>query len=129
MLFDPLAPQFVRVAFPMSLFFAVVWGLMFKDMLENEVTFWNANRETQTAVDYRKPRIFFTYAITSLLLVIFSIYSFIFLGFPFNLGAAISIVMVAFPAILIWVQLGSLLRELVEGGSKALDIDAPLDEQ
>ncbi len=124
MLFDPLAPQFVRVAFPMSLFFAVAWGLMFKDMLEHEVALWNTNRKTQETVEYRQPRIFFTYAVTSLLLVVFSIYSFVAIGFPLNIGVPVSVVMVAFPAILIWVQLGSLLRELVQGGSKALEIDA-----
>ena len=122
--FDPFAPQFVRVAFPMSLFFAFAWGLMFKDMLVHEVARWNANRKTQESVEYRRPRIFFTYAVTSLLLVVFSIYSFVAIGFPLSYGVPISVVMVAFPAILIWVQLGSLLRELVQGGSKALEIDA-----
>ena len=124
MSFDPMAPQFVRVAFPMSLFFAVAWGLMFKDMLEHEVDRWNANRKTQETVEYRQPRIFFTYTVTCVLLVVFSVYSFLALGFPLNMSVPFSFVMVAFPSILVWVQLGSLLRELVQGGSKALEIDA-----
>ncbi|WP_017325593.1 hypothetical protein [Synechococcus sp. PCC 7336] len=121
---DLLSDRAINTAIPMTLFFAIAWGLMFKDMLEYEVQRWDANRETQDRVEYNQPRIFFTYAVTCLLLLAFSIYCLLAIGFPANIASGIAASMVGFTGILIWVQLGALLKELVEGGSEALQIDA-----
>ena len=121
--FDPAIQRAVNTGVAMALFFAIAWGLMFKDMLEYEVNRWNKNRKTQATVEIYQPSILFTYAITCLLTVVFSVYSFLAFGFPLKLAGIFSLIMVLVPAILIWVQLGSLLQELVVGGSQAIEID------
>ena len=103
--------------------FAVIWGLIFKDMLEYQLTFWNENRNSQKQINYQKPQIVVAYLGTTFL-------TFICMGAglsTFQLGNLIAYILgaiVVFPtALFIWLQLGSMLILLAEGGSAAISIE------
>ncbi|MEC4986538.1 MAG: hypothetical protein SAJ37_16720 [Oscillatoria sp. PMC 1068.18] len=107
-----------------SCFFAIANGLIFKDMLEYQVTQWYTNRKQQDRIFYQKPGIVFTYVNITTFLFIFVGASLSVFGF-FDLLAYSTAAVVVFPtALLIWLQLGSMLKLLVSGGSEAIDIDS-----
>lgn len=107
-----------------SNFVAIAFGFIFKDMLEYQVGKWNINRLTQAQINYKTPGILVAYLGLSISLFIFSgaslsVFCQIY-WIAYGLGA-----IAVFPvALLIWVQLGSMLALLVEGGSQAVDIDS-----
>ncbi|NEP42259.1 MAG: hypothetical protein F6K35_24785 [Okeania sp. SIO2H7] len=103
--------------------FAVIWGLIFKDMLEYQLAFWNANRNSQKQINYQKPQIIVAYLGTTF-------FTFICIGAglsTFLIGNLIAYILgaiVVFPtALFIWLQLGSMLILLAEGGSAAISIE------
>lgn len=103
--------------------FAVIWGLIFKDMLEYELAFWNQNRKSQRKINYQKPQIIIAYLGTTF-------FSFLCMGAGlsvFKVGNLIAYILgavVVLPtALFIWLQLGSMLILLVEGGSAAISIE------
>lgn len=103
--------------------FAVIWGLIFKDMLEYQVAFWDKNRQSQKTINYQTPNIIVTYLVMTFL-------TFVCVGATlstFQIGNLFSYIMAAVvvlpTALLIWVQLGSMLDLLVREGSAALKID------
>ena len=103
--------------------FAVIWGLIFKDMLEYQLAFWNANSQSQKDINYQKPQIIIAYLGTTF-------FTFICMGAglsTFQIGNLIAYLMgaiVVLPtALFIWLQLGSMLTLLAEGGSAAINID------
>ncbi len=103
--------------------FAVIWGLIFKDMLEYELAFWNQNRQSQRKINYQKPQIIIAYLGTTF-------FSFLCMGAGlsvFKVGNLIAYILgavVVLPtALFIWLQLGSMLILLVEGGSAAISIE------
>lgn len=119
---DVLKPVYIIVV--ASTLLAVTWGLIFKDMLEYQVNRWYANRANQTRVYYQKPTIIFTYTMLTVWVLICLGSSFTVFGFSLLLASALSGITVLPTAILVWVQLGSMLRLLVSGGSEAVDIDS-----
>jgi hypothetical protein len=129
---EPFVNPPVYTAIILSNFFAIAFGFIFKDMLEYQVAQWNANRQTQGQINYKTPQIAAAYLGLTLFLTIF-------------MGAGLSVFVGANPAgfdllswlayglaaivvlptaLLVWVQLGSMLRLLVWGGSEAVDIDS-----
>lgn len=105
-------------------FIAIAFGFIFKDMLEYQVSKWNINRLTQAEINYKTPSILIAYLGLSISLFVFSGASLsVFCQFywiAYGLGA-----IAVFPvALLIWVQLGSMLALLAQGGSEAVDIDS-----
>lgn len=103
--------------------FAVIFGIIFKDMLEYRVALWQINRETEDRIHYDHPSIVLTYLITCLLTTAFSVACLMVIGLDLTLATIIAVILVGSTAALIWWQLGSLLRTLVAGGSRAIDID------
>ncbi len=103
--------------------FAVIFGIIFKDMLEYRVAQWQLNRDTQARIHYDHPSVVITYLITCLLTTAFSTACLMVIGLDLTLSAIIAVGLVGSTAALIWWQLGSLLRTLVAGGSAAIDID------
>lgn len=103
--------------------FAVLFGIIFKDMLEYRVAQWQLNRETQDRIHYDHPSVVITYLITCLLTTAFSAACLMVIGLDLTLSSIIALVLVGSTAALIWWQLGSLLQALVAGGSAAIDID------
>lgn len=107
-----------------SNFFAIAFGFIFKDMLEYQVARWNTNRQSQAVIDYKTPNITFAYSGLSICLTLFMGASFSVFGLFPSLAYTLAAIIVLPTALLVWVQLGSMLSLLVTGGSEAVDIDS-----
>ncbi|MEM9543206.1 MAG: hypothetical protein AAGA60_27420 [Cyanobacteria bacterium P01_E01_bin.42] len=119
----------ISTAILLTTFFAIALGFVFKDMLEYQVDFWAKNRKTQTKIDYKKPQLFIAYLGLTLFLTLFvgeclSVFK---IGYLFASGLAVVVVLPT--ALLMWVQLGSMLELLSHGGSQAISIDAYMEEK
>ncbi|MEO0854925.1 MAG: hypothetical protein AAFY15_15685 [Cyanobacteria bacterium J06648_11] len=121
---DPFLNPPLYAAIAVTNFFAIVFGLIFKDMLEYQVARWQFNRDVQAEVEYKQPDLLFAFACTCFFSFLFSGCCLLLLAFPPSLAFGIAGVMIGFTAILIWVQMGSLLEMLVVGGSEAMTLDA-----
>lgn len=107
-----------------STLLAITWGIIFKDMLEYQVQQWYINRESQPTVNYQKPNILVTYIGLSIFVLVCMGSSFSVFGFSYGFALALASIVVVPTAILVWLQLGSMLQLLVSGGSEAMDIDS-----
>jgi hypothetical protein len=105
-------------------FFAIAFGFIFKDMLEYQVAHWDSNRQSQQRINYKKPNIIAAYLGLSISLLAFVGASLSVFGLVWWLAYILSAIVVLPTALLIWVQLGSMLILLVRGGSEAVDIDS-----
>lgn len=105
-------------------FFAIAFGFIFKDMLEYQVAQWDTNRLSQEQIDYKTPNIKIAYLGLCVSLVVFMGASFSVFGLVSSLAYMIAALVVLPTALLVWVQLGSMLSLLVSGGSEAVDIDS-----
>jgi hypothetical protein len=104
-------------------FLAIIFGIIFKDMLEYQVASWQLNRESQPRIEYDRPSLVLTYLTMCLFLTGFVMACLMVIGIEFQWAAGIGVLLVGSTATLIWVQLGSLLKLLVLGGSNAIAID------
>jgi hypothetical protein len=103
--------------------FAVLFGVIFKDMLEYQVRLWTANPESQGKINYNNGNIIVAYCGTTLFVffsVALSLTVFLQL---FWLSAIIGFVVVIPTALLMWVQLGSMLQLWGTNGIEAVDLD------
>lgn len=110
-------------------FFAVMFGIIFKDMLEYQVALWSANPEPNSKINYKTGNIVAAYSATSLF-VLFSVgLSLAVFVQIFWLAFAIAVVVVVPTALLMWFQLGSMLQLWSDKGIEAVDLDffAPKD--
>jgi hypothetical protein len=105
-------------------FVAIAFGFIFKDMLEYQVSKWNINRLTQGQINYKTPNILIAYLGLCISLFVFSGASLSVFCQIYWIAYGLSAVVVFPTALLIWLQLGSMLALLVEGGSEAVDIDS-----
>ncbi len=116
----PLVSTFIMIV----TFLAIANGFIFKDGLEYQIDRWNDNRDTQTEIEYRQPHLVFAYVWLTFFLFCFvaACLSVFEIGYWLAIGLG---ALVVFPmAVLIWIQLGSMLTLLASGGSEAIDIDA-----
>ena len=105
-------------------FFAIAFGFIFKDMLEYQVARWNTNRQSQAVIDYKTPNITIAYLGLTICLTLFMGASFSVFGLFPSFAYTLAAIVVLPTALLVWVQLGSMLSLLVIGGSEAVDIDS-----
>ncbi|MGQ4649014.1 hypothetical protein [Lyngbya aestuarii] len=105
-------------------FFAIAFGLIFKDMLEYQVAKWNNNRDSQPQINYQTLNSSIAYAGMCIFITLFMGACFSVFGLPSWLAYIGAVVVVLPTALLIWVQLGSMLSLLASGGSEAVDIDS-----
>jgi hypothetical protein len=121
---EPVVNPPVYTLIMVTNFFAIAFGFIFKDMLEYQVAQWNTNRQSQPRINYQTPNIMVAYSGLSISLLVFMGASLSVFGlFPF-LAYLIAAIVVLPTALLVWVQLGSMLSLLVRGGSEAVDIDS-----
>lgn len=105
-------------------FFAIAFGFIFKDMLEYQVGQWNTNRKSQQRINYSTPNIIVAYLGLCLSLLIFVAASlWVFCAIELIAFSLAAIVVIP-TALLVWLQLGSMLALLAKGGSEAMDIDS-----
>ncbi len=103
--------------------FAVLLGLIFKDMLEYQLAQWQLDPNPHSKINYKTTNIRVAYSATTL---------FVFLAMASSLAVFVPIywlttvvgAVVVFPtALLIWVQMGSMLEMLSVKGLEAVDLD------
>ncbi|MEB3359031.1 MAG: hypothetical protein VKK04_20060 [Synechococcales bacterium] len=107
-----------------STFLAVTWGIIFKDMLEYQVNRWNVERENQSDIHYRTPNIITAYLGVTFFVTVTMGASLSIFGLPTWFAYLVGAIVVVPTALLVWLQLGSMLKLLVIGGSEAMDIDS-----
>ncbi|NEQ72277.1 MAG: hypothetical protein F6K24_43220 [Okeania sp. SIO2D1] len=119
----------VYTVIQLTLFFSIVLGIIFKDMLEYKLTLWLKNKVSQKEIGYQTPNLITAYLSMTL---------FIFLCVSaslsiFNIVEWLSIVMgaiVVFPtALLIWVQLGSMFELVESKGIASINIEEYMPEE
>ncbi|NEP07070.1 MAG: hypothetical protein F6K34_21020 [Okeania sp. SIO4D6] len=119
----------VYTVIQLTLFFSIVLGIIFKDMLEYKLTLWLKNKVSQKQIGYQTPNLITAYL---------SITLFIFLSVSaslsiFNIVEWLSIVIgaiVVFPtALLIWVQLGSMFELVESKGIASINIEEYMPEE
>ena len=106
-----------------SCFFAIACGLIFKDMLEYQVNRWARNRDTQANIEYQQPGTVIAYVNLCFFLLIFMGASLAVFGLPLILAVVAGAIVILPTGLLIWLQLGSMLKLLAIGGSEAVSID------
>lgn len=121
---EPFVNPPVYTVIMVTNFFAIAFGFIFKDMLEYQVAQWNTNRQTQQRIDYKTPNIKIAYLGLSICLTAFVGASLSVFGLGSGLAYILGAIVVLPTALLVWVQLGSMLSLLVSGGSEAVDIDS-----
>jgi hypothetical protein len=114
----------ISAAIMITTFFAIATGFIFKDVLEYQVDYWYAHRDTQDYINYKTPSGTLAYILMTIFLTLFmgeclSVFK---IGPLFSWG--IAVITVIPTTVLIWLQLGSMLELLVRGGSAAIDLDA-----
>jgi hypothetical protein len=105
-------------------FFAVIFGIIFKDKLEYQVALWQQNRESQGQIRYRTPGVILTYTLCCVFTFGFVAACLNVFGLSLGLAALVGGILVFSTAGLIWWRLGSLMELLAVGGSQAVDIDS-----
>ncbi|MFS8855900.1 hypothetical protein NW851_09305 [Synechococcus sp. H55.7] len=105
-------------------FFALIFGIIFKDKLEYQVALWQLNRDSQATIRYRTPGVILTYGLCCLFTLGFVVACLNVFGLSLTLASWVGGILVLSTAGLVWWQLGSLLALLAMGGSQAIDIDS-----
>ena len=113
----------VYTVIQLTLLFAILLGVIFKDMLEYKLTLWSRSKNSGTKIDYQTPNIIAAYLGTALFVFCCVAASLS----VFNIIEQLSIIMgaiVVFPTtLLIWVQLGSMFNLMENEGIEAINIE------
>jgi len=113
----------VYTVIQLTLLFAILLGVIFKDMLEYKLTLWSRSKNSGTKIDYQTPNIMAAYLGTTLFVFCCVAASLS----VFNIIEQLSIIMgaiVVFPTtLLIWVQLGSMFNLMENEGIEAINIE------
>ena len=102
---------------------AVLWGIIFKDMLEYQVGVWDANSKTQKTINYKTPNLIAAYLGTTFFVWICVSASLAVFVPVYSIAAVMGTIVVLPTAFLIWFQLGSMLNLLASKGYEAIDIE------
>lgn len=116
-----IAPIYIFVI--ATTFFAVMFGIIFKDMLEYQVALWTTNPEANPKINYKTGNIILAYSATSLFVLFSVAFSLTVFVQIFWLASAIAFAVVIPTALLMWFQLGSMLQLWSEKGIEAVDLD------
>jgi uncharacterized protein (DUF2062 family) len=103
---------------------SVACGAAFEAVLKQSVQLWSKNRSTRNLAAMQGFQLFFPFLGICIGSCVFLSSGMTIFGFPAQLGYLISVPLMAFIGWLIWWQLGKILQQLEEGGSKALDLDS-----
>lgn len=117
----PEPPYFLLVV---GLFFGLASGVAFEATLKQQVQEWVKSRSTRTLAQMQGVQLLVPFVGIVLGISIFLVAGLEIFGFPMWLSYALSLPMTVLIAVLVWSQLGQLLLQLEQGGSKALDLDS-----
>ncbi len=116
--FEP--PYFLLLA---SLLASLASGVAFEAVLKQSVRDWQKNRSTRTLENLRGMQLFLPFVGIAVGSAVFLAAGVEIFGLPTKFAYALSIPMTLLVSWLVWSQLGKILTQLQEGGSKALDLD------
>lgn len=121
MYYFPEPPYFFLIA---GLLASLASGVAFEKTLKQLVGEWAKNRSTRTLVNLQGFPLFLPFLGMSGGVCIFLASGLEIFGFPKLLSYAIALPLTGLTGWLVWFQLGKVLLQLEQGGSKALDLDA-----
>ncbi len=129
MISEPLVVSPIYIVVVASTVLAVLWGIIFKDMLEYKVSLWSDSPQPATSINYKTPNLIIAYLGMTLLIIV-SVSSSLAVFIPvYWIAGVMGLVVVIPTALLIWFQLGSMLNLLATKGYAAIDIDTLFTEQ
>jgi hypothetical protein len=114
---DP--PYFLLVV---GLFMGISCGSAFNATIRGDVKTWSKDRENIRLTSSTALKLSFLGI--SIGIGLFLTSGLAVFGFPDILAAAISLPLTIFTTVFLWIQLQGVLKELDQGGSKALDLDS-----
>ncbi|MGE5659009.1 MAG: hypothetical protein ACM37W_20640 [Actinomycetota bacterium] len=121
MYYFPEPPYFFLIA---GLLASLASGVAFEKTLKQLVGEWAKNRSTRTLVNLQGFPLFLPFLGMSGGVCIFLASGLEIFGFPKLLSYVIALPLTGLTGWLVWFQLGKVLLQLEQGGSKALDLDA-----
>ncbi|MBI4780626.1 MAG: hypothetical protein HY785_04820 [Oscillatoriophycideae cyanobacterium NC_groundwater_1537_Pr4_S-0.65um_50_18] len=119
MYYDP--PYFLLVA---GLFASITSGLAFDATLKQAVNIWARNRTTQTLENVQGFPLLLTFLGICAGICVFLASGVQIFGFPTGIAYGVAFLLTLMTGLLVWWQLGKILIQLEQGGSKALDLDS-----
>jgi hypothetical protein len=115
------APYFLLFA---GLLASLASGVAFEATLKLAVRDWSKNQSTRTLANLRGPQLQLPFLGMCGGVCFFLTSGLQIFGFPGWLGYSIAVPLTLLIGGLIWYQLGRVLRQIEQGGSKALDLDS-----
>jgi hypothetical protein len=106
------------------LFAGITSGAAFEATLKQKVREWSKNRSTRTLAQMKGVQLQMPFLGIAAGICVFLSAGLEIFGFPSWLSYSISLPLTVFISVLVWLQLGKLLNQLEQGGSKALDLDS-----
>jgi hypothetical protein len=117
--YDP--PYFLLIA---GLLASIASGIAFEATLKQAVHAWSNNRSTRTLANARGFALRLPYLGICAGVCAFLASGVQIFGFPAQFAFAIATLLTILTGLLVWSQLGKILLQLEQGGSKALDLDS-----
>lgn len=117
----PEPPYFLLI---FGLFAGLTSGAAFEATLKQKVREWSKNRSTRTLAQMKGVQLQMPFLGIAAGICVFLSAGLEIFGFPWWLSYSISLPLTLFISVLVWSQLGKLLNQLEQGGSKALDLDS-----
>ncbi|HEY9663522.1 MAG TPA: hypothetical protein V6C65_34175 [Allocoleopsis sp.] len=114
-------PYFLLVA---GLVASLASGLAFEATLKQSVQEWAARRSTRTLANMRGTALRLPYLGMCIGTCVFLASGVQIFGFTPKIAYLIALPLTILTALLVWSQLGKILIQLEQGGSKALDLDS-----
>lgn len=103
---------------------AIASGAAFGATLQQSTQLWAKARDGQSLLAIRSLSLKLPYFAICVGICVFLASGIQFFGFPANIAYGLGTVLTAMMALLVWRQLGVILLQIEQGGSKALDLDA-----
>lgn len=119
MFYNP--PYFVLLA---GLFISLTSGLAFEATLKQSVTAWSKSRSTRILATMKGPQLWLPFIGIAIGICLFLGSGVQIFGFPSGIAYALSLPLTLLTSLLVWYQLGRLLKQIEQGGSKSLDLDS-----
>ncbi|WP_206603058.1 hypothetical protein [Leptolyngbya ohadii] len=113
-------PYFLLVA---GLLIGVACGASFEAVLKQSVQAWAKNRSTRNLANLQGRALFIPFLGICIGICLFLGSGMTIFGFPLSLAFGIAFPLTLLIGALVWWQLGKILMQLQQGGSKALDLD------
>ncbi len=114
-------PFFVLFA---GLLISITSGAAFEATLKGSVQDWSRNRSTRTLANMRGMALALPFLGICLGVLLFLASGICIFGFPSLIAYGLSFLLTVMTGALVWTQLGQILIQLEQGGSKALDLDS-----